>query len=239
MKKIIAFLMVVSWLAASVGTFVFSYGTRYSYTKGTRSMVGLDYLLELDGGEAMLVPNGMVYKVYENKKTVTVQEMGRCKDTDVIIAGTYDGLTVTAIGEKAFSDRSSLKSVSLPEGLTTIGKSAFFNCKSLTTINLPSTLTELGDYAFEFCGELTEINIPQGITSIGESTFYLCDNMTKVTIPRTVTEIGKSAFYMCVSLTDINYTGTMAEWNMLYKDTAWDEGISTYTVHCTDGDIIK
>lgn len=55
--------------------------------------------------------------------------------------------------------RMSIKSVTLPEGITAIGDRAFDDCYNLKTINIPDSVTSIGDSAFRRCDNLTEIHI--------------------------------------------------------------------------------
>ena len=78
--------------------------------------------------------------------------------------------------------------------MTTIGISAFTNCSSLTSITIPSSVTSIGLYAFQDCSSLTSITIPNSVTSIKEAAFYNCSDLTSITIPNSVTSIGGDAF---------------------------------------------
>ncbi len=134
--------------------------------------------------------------------------------------------SVTAIGNSAFEDCSSLTSITIPNSVTTIGEEAFSGCTSLTSITIPDSVTTMGGEVFsgcsslknvtisdkvnsignsEFsgCTSLTSITIPNSVTSIGNYAFYGCSNFTSITIPNSVTEIGDSAFEDCTSLTSI------------------------------------
>ena len=55
---------------------------------------------------------------------------------------------VTAIGERAFADCTSLKSVTIPKSVKSIGDSAFSGCTNLSTITIPKTITSIGSFAF-------------------------------------------------------------------------------------------
>lgn len=70
-----------------------------------------------------------------------------CAFTDFIIE---QGSLLESIGERAFSNCTSLTSITLPEGLKTIGYSAFANCNSLTTITLPKSLQSIGAYVANY-----------------------------------------------------------------------------------------
>ena len=41
--------------------------------------------------------------------------------------------------------------VVIPNGVTSIGDSAFADCESLKSITIPNSVTTIGNYAFRFC----------------------------------------------------------------------------------------
>lgn len=176
------------------------------------------------------VPAGAAKITYEKdsnyKVTITKVEPGT-DQTSIVIPGTIDGGTVTAIGDNAFENCSSLTSITLPDSLTGIGSYAFENCTALQSIDIPQNVTSIGSYAFQFCKSLasvsihsdiqkieeytfadctslTSINIPDSVESIGEGTFFLCTSLTSIVIPQNVKTIGMSAFANCNDLTSIN-----------------------------------
>ena len=102
-----------------------------------------------------------------------------------------------------YSYRSSIKSVSIDNGVTSIGDYAFSSCDILTSITIPDSVTSIGDYAFCFCDSLINIIIPDSVTSIGRGAFYNCTGLTSITIGNGVTSIGGSAFDNCTGLTSI------------------------------------
>ncbi|MDR3020351.1 MAG: leucine-rich repeat domain-containing protein [Treponema sp.] len=58
------------------------------------------------------------------------------------------GSQLESIGEAAFWNCESLKSITIPEGVTIIGQSAFGGCTSLTSVTLGSNITAFGDNVF-------------------------------------------------------------------------------------------
>ena len=45
--------------------------------------------------------------------------------------------------------------MNVPSGVTAIGDDAFADCSSLTTVTIPSSVTSIGDNAFGGCDSLT------------------------------------------------------------------------------------
>ena len=111
--------------------------------------------------------------------------------------------SVTSIGEDAFGLCTSLTSITIPDSVTSIETGAFWGCYNLTGITIPNSVTSIGWGAFSSCTGLTDIVIPEGVTSIGNNTFNGCTSLTSVTIPSSVTSLGENAFYRCTSLTSV------------------------------------
>ena len=99
--------------------------------------------------------------------------------------------------------RSSIKKVTIKDGVTSIGSSAFYYCESLTSITIPDSVTSIGSWTFYDCSSLTSITIGAGVTSIGSYAFSDCKSLTSITIPDSVTSIDNDVFSSCNSLTSI------------------------------------
>ena len=161
----------------------------------------------------ILTYNDFEYIIDNNEITIT-QYIGN--DEQVIIPGTIDGIPVKNIGRtsvsgdypldtwNAFAYCNSLKSVTIPDGVTNIGSCAFYNCSNLTSVNIPDSVTNIGSGAFLGCSNLTSVNIPGNVTTIGSDAFASCSSLTSVDIPDSVTTIGSNAFRNCDSLISIN-----------------------------------
>ena len=131
-------------------------------------------------------------------KTLISYPEGKASSTYTIPQG------IISIGDGAFFDNSSLKSITIPDSVTSIGDEAFSSCSSLTSVNIPDSVTSIGDSAFYSCDSLTSVSIPDSVTSIGDRAFCYCDSLTSVSIPDSVTAIGNRAFYYCDSLTSVS-----------------------------------
>ena len=122
---------------------------------------------------------------------------------EVVIPSEINGKPVVKIGERAFSECTSLTSIVIPNSVTTIGDRAFAWCSSLTSVTIPNSVTSIGDHAFDLCSGLTSVTIPNSVTTIGDNAFTYCDSLTSVVIPESVTTIGAYAFEECEGLTSI------------------------------------
>ena len=126
----------------------------------------------------------------------------------------------------------------IPRGILTIGDSAFLSCSKMTAITLPDSLTTIEERAFRNAFKLTSITIPSEVKEIKASAFSSCRELTAVTLPKGIESIGSFAFD-CYKLKDIYYAGSQADWAEVNKDYNWDYGTSAYTIHCSDGDLVK
>ena len=106
---------------------------------------------------------------------------------------------ITVIGDGAFSNCSSLKSVSIPNSVIAIGDSAFSRCEFLTSISIPKGVTSIGSNAFSGCWRLTSITLLDSVTSIGDSAFYNCSALDSIFIPNSVTTMGSNPFVNCAA----------------------------------------
>ncbi len=206
----------------SIGTSAFSYCTdlaSVSFEGNAPTTVGSDvfynanvtvyYLSGTTGWAAtfagqptvMLLP--FIYTTTAGKITITgYTGTGNAVD----IPTTINGLPVTAIGNSAFSNKTSLMSVTIPNSVTSIGDYAF-GFSGLTNVTIPDSVTSIGRQAFDSCGNLTSLTIPSSLTSIADSAFSYCISLTSVTIPSSVTSIGASAFGHCDRLTSVVFLG--------------------------------
>ena len=76
---------------------------------------------------------------------------------------------VTGIGRSTFSNRSSLRSVTIPDGVKEIGAGAFCDCTRLTSVSVSCSVTSIGDGAFDGCTGLRSfvVRVPSCVTNVG------------------------------------------------------------------------
>ena len=98
--------------------------------------------------------------------------LGNTVANDTKITNIVVGTGIRSIGQQAFYNCSSLKTITLPEGcpgLTTLGNAAFRMCKVLETpLDFSkSVFTELPTYALVDLQKVMEIRLPETVTTLG------------------------------------------------------------------------
>ena len=78
--------------------------------------------------------------------------------------------------------------------VTNIRNYAFSNCSSLTSITIPNSITSIGSNAFNGCNSITSITIPNSVTSIGDSVFSGCTKLIQLILfPSSPPTLGSTA----------------------------------------------
>ena len=131
------------------------------------------------------------------------------KDNDLYIPSRISNWNVTSIENYAF-EKSTFKSVEIPESITNIGENAFSGCKQLKKATIKSDIDTVSESCFENCLALEEITLPKELTTIEERAFYGCECLKTITIPSNVTYIGEFAFCGCSSLVTITLPKSVA-----------------------------
>lgn len=136
-------------------------------------------------------------------------------NTAVIIPAKIAGLPVTCIGHRAFANRRSLTSITIPANVTSVGPMPFLLSPNLTGIEVDPNnpaYTSVDGVLFDksrtsliVCpdGKAGTCTIPSGVVSIGYYAFRDCSRLTGITIPDSVTRIiGNQTFANCSRLTN-------------------------------------
>ena len=144
-------------------------------------------------------------------------------DSVLTISGTgamadYESYTATLW----YSNRESIKSIVIKEGVTSIGKHAFCSLNNLTSVTIPNSVTVIGNYAFgsnviNGCSGLTAVHISDlaawckiNFSASTSNPLYYAKNLylngtlvEELVIPDGITKINDYAFYNCGSLTSV------------------------------------
>ncbi len=144
------------------------------------------------------------------------------KATNTLIAGCGNSTiptSVTAIGDYAFANCTSLHELNLHNQLTSIGEWAFLNCSSLTSLRVPASLTHVEGSAFAACDQIATITVNSNnpvydsrdncnaiIEKASNTLVVGCRNSV---IPYGITAIGDNAFQQQYYLTHITIPATV------------------------------
>lgn len=75
-------------------------------------------------------------------------------------------LSVTGIGNYAFTRNEYLTSVKIPESIIDIGRAAFCNLKGITSLTIPSSVRNIYPDALAYCKNLTHITFEDGVETL-------------------------------------------------------------------------
>lgn len=107
---------------------------------------------------------------------------------------------------------SSVKSVTIEDGIKTIGNGAFYWCKNLTSVTMPLNLTYIGKSAFSDCTGLKTIQLPFFLETIDMAAFENCTALESISISTHIKLIGSEAFKGCTKLAEVTINdGAKAE----------------------------
>lgn len=130
----------------------------------------------------------------------------------VLIPDTIDGLPVTALGYRAFYEKT-VTTVVVPDSVTEIGAACFSGDNYLVSLKLPDGLKRLPPASLESCMRLYDFDLPQSLEKIYSSVFEFNYYLTHLTLPSSLTEIEQLNFIGLYGLQSL----TLAEDNPAFK----------------------
>ena len=150
---------------------------------------GLKTLIIKDGSEALSLGTRYEERLPFSDCPLETLHLGR--NLSYII---YDS------GISPFSQKETLKEVTLSNFVTEIKSYAFKGCVNLKVVIIPNSVTSIGRSAFDGCTGLSNITIPNSVKSIGDNAFSGCTSLTEMIIPNSVNEINNKIFKGCTNL---------------------------------------
>lgn len=152
---------------------LFSDGLRYIFGNPGTGRV----CTECGKTQAFFYSDPWVYALREDGTA----EIVRCDQPETVgsltVPETLNGIPVTAIGDKAFSQCYYLTDVTLPEGITHIGDFAFEDCTDLETLTIPASVTSMG--CNPFIGTTIHLQLAGSNTALEQQGAFLLDRETK------------------------------------------------------------
>jgi len=134
-----------------------------------------------------------------DKRYYVVTGIGTYTGEDIVIPKLYNGRAVKSVAADAFRGNTSIKTLTVEEGVEKIGSGAFSGCTSLQSVRIAPTLEKMDSSAFENCTSLKTLIFGSGVT-----------------------DIGKNAFLGCTSIKDFYYEGALSNYGKI-TGTTWCE----------------
>lgn len=184
---------------------------------GAKGDITFENEVEIDGGKHTVT--GVCGS--GNYKEETGHENGFSGNTNITGITFEEGSQIKWIGDHAFKNCSSLKTINnVPAGLIDINEwcfestalesvdlsntnvtimkdGVFYNNKSLTSIQLPYKLENFWDNAFYGCKVLNNIVMPSTVKGIYNNVFEGCEALSNVTFNDSYTTLGHHVFKNC------------------------------------------
>ena len=141
--------------------------------------------------------------------------------TALYIPDEIDGHEVVAIGDRAFQNRTDLRTVMIPDSLEKIEFEAFRGCDKLENIKLSENLTIVGYGVFGDCKSISKIEIPKSLkkfdgtwgrgTNLSYGAFGGCSNLKTVNFEAGSTIVCAALFMGCDGIEEIELPDTITE----------------------------
>ena len=141
--------------------------------------------------------------------------------TALYIPDEIDGHEVVAIGDRAFQNRTDLRTVMIPDSVEKIEFEAFYNCINLKIVDLSSNLTTIGYDVFGNCKSISKIEIPKSLkkfdgtwgrgTNLSYGAFGGCSNLKTVNFEAGSTIVCAALFMGCDGIEEIELSDTITE----------------------------
>ena len=161
--------------------------------------------------------------------------------TALYIPDEIDGHEVVAIGDRAFENRTDLRTVMIPDSVTEIEAYSFNNCTNLSNVTLSKSLKYMGGRAFGSCEKITQIEIPKSLDNCGNSgyasyhgPFGACSGLKKITFEEGATEVSNGLFRGCTGLEEINIPDGVTK----IESSSFEDCINLVSVNISDS-VIK
>ena len=160
-------------------------------------------------GEQVNPASDFAYTAADGEVTIT-DYIGTSEH--VLIPDTIDSLPVTALGHRAFYEKT-VTTVVVPDSVTEIGAACFSGDNYLVSLKLPDGLKRLPPASLESCMRLYDFDLPQSLEKIYSSVFEFNYYLTHLTLPSSLTEIEQLNFIGLYGLQSL----TLAEDNAAFK----------------------
>ncbi len=109
-----------------------------------------------------------------------------------------------SIGKEAFQ-KNYITEVTIPESVRAIGQSAFYDNQSLKSVTLNNRMETINRSLFNYCQKLAVVRGGKNVKIVDQTAFAGCDSLRSISDITPVT-INRSAFYNCRKLESLNFS---------------------------------
>lgn len=208
---------------------------KYTFTIKTQDLYGNISNGQVISAEAGEIPvggvtsSGLKYQLTENEDAISGTSYAICgfdseilkeKPTAIVIPEEIKGVPVTHIGPDAFTDCTTITSLSIPKTIRSINTNSLLQCSALTSLQLSADnkyfmLNADGTILYQKVHAsrrvLFVVHSVSGVLdftgtnaiSIGADAINGCSSVTSIILPGTIKEIEDGAFRNCTSLKTI------------------------------------
>lgn len=215
-KKVLFFLIILLGIILLSNVSNASVGSEFTYNNIKYTVLAEEtnnYTVEVSGYEGNLREVTIPQTVLNDANTYTVTEIGENAFRDNFsLKSIIMPNTITVIKKSAFEKCEAMENIKMSTALTTIGEYAFCGCKSLTSIIIPNSVKVIKELAFSYATSLENVTLSNSLTTIEHGVFQDCSSLKIITIPASVTLIGDGVFAWCPKLQEINVIGGNTEY---------------------------
>lgn len=203
------------------------FGGLNAFAQSYKTIDGVKYGLMQDGQCIVIGDDGATGDItFKN-----VVEIDGSPHTVTAVCGSGNYPSEATDQKKGFSENTNITGITFEEGsqIKWIGDHAFKNCSSLKTINnVPAGLTDINEWCFESTAlesvdlsntnvtimkdgvfynnkSLTSIRLPNKLENFWDKAFYGCKVLNNIVMPSTVKGIYNNVFEGCEALSNVKF----------------------------------
>lgn len=180
--------------------------------------------------EAPSPASDFTWKTQEDGTIIITDYVGESQH--VVVPDMIDGIPVTALGEKAFYEKS-VTTVVVPDGIGTIGEACFSGCNDLVSLRLPDQLEVMERALIESCMRLMDFSLPQGLKKIEQGVLWFNTYLEKLVLPEGLETIEAYNFLNMESLWQVEIAPANSAFR-LNEDGLLLTADGTRLLHCME-----
>ena len=169
----------------------------------------IEYLNLKHTYEYKVIPVSVGLNFVDHSTYYSLNGIGDCKDTFIIVPFIYNQKPVKEVAGNAFFENASITSIIFTGGVETIGDYAFSKCSNLSSVILSDSVISIATNGFSNCINLKVFECGNALVSIGQFGFYNCSKLAKIVLPNTLNKLFAGAFEDCSELREVTLSNSL------------------------------